>query len=527
MNTRILLCDGVEQSCLNILASEGFEVDEKPKLKNEELLACIGDYDAMVVRSATKVTMEVLAKATRLKVVGRAGAGVDNIDVDAATRRGVLVMNTPGGNTISTAEHTLSLILAMARNIPQAAHSLREGKWERKAFVGTELCGKTIGIVGVGKVGKEVAVRCRAFDMTILAYDPLLLPETAARESIELVSFEELIRRSDIITVHTPLNDDTMGLIGAKQLEQCKEGVRIVNCARGGIVDEAALLDALQSGKVSGAALDVFEHEPPKQSALVEHPRVIATPHLGASTGEAQDKVARQIGKQIADYFKERGIAGAVNGEAIQFSTRPELKPFVTLAEIIGTIHAQIMEGSLKGIGVTWSGEVLSDSGELIISAVLKGMLTHLLTEPVNLINARAVASELGIAVTEHREPAHPVYTHLVTVECTSTRHRRVLAGTVFGGAHVRLVRIDEFGLEVNPEGYLLLYRNVDKPGMLAAVGSKLASAGINIAGLSLGREGPGKMAQTVINVDSAIPEEILGNLASMEGVYDVRLVRL
>lgn len=524
---KVLVSDPVEQVCVDVLTSEGFQVDVKPGRPFSELLGLISDYDVLIVRSSTDVNSELISAGRNLKIIGRAGAGVDNIDVEAATRRGIIVMNTPGGNTISTAEHTMSLLLSLARNIPQANESLKSGKWDRKKFIGTELHGKTIGIIGLGKVGREVATRCQAFGLTTIGFDPLLSLEVASRSNIELVNLNKLYERSDFITVHTPLNDETRGLISDKEIQACKPGVRIINCARGGIVDEQALLRGLESGKVAGAALDVFVTEPPEQHPLLKHPKVVATPHLGASTEEAQEKVARQIAIQIVDAVKERGVAGAVNAESIQLAMKKELKPFISLAEKLGSLQAQLMRGQLQRITVTCSGAFVAQASELITASVLKGLFSHMLTEPVNLINARVIAKEMGVTIDEERESDHATYTHLVSLRYTTDQEARKFAGTVFGSTHVRIVGIDDYHMEINPDGHLLLYKNVDKPGMLAKVGSELAAAQVNIAGLALGRDNPGQKALTVMNVDSQISPKVLKKLERIEGVFEVRLVKL
>ena len=524
---KILISDPIEQVCVDILTSEGFEVDVKPNRPIEELKGMISDYEVLIVRSSTQVTAELIGAAKKLKVIGRAGAGVDNIDVDAATRRGVIVMNTPGGNTVSTAEHTMSLLLSLSRNIPQANESLRSGKWDRKKFTGTEVLGKTIGIIGLGKVGREVAVRCQAFGMTTIGFDPLLSAEVAAKTNIQLASLNEVFQRSDFISVHTPLNEDTKGLVGDKEIAMCKPGVRIINCARGGIVDEGALLRGLESGKVAGAALDVFENEPPGEHPLLKNPKVVATPHLGASTEEAQEKVARQIAKQVSDALKERGISGAVNAEAIQLAMRKELQPFIILAEKLGTLQAQLMRGQLQKMTIASSGSFVTQATELITASALKGLLSHLLTEPVNLINSPVIAKEMGITIDEKRESDHISYTHLITLKYQTDKETRKFAGTVFGNSQVRIVQIDDFHMEIHPEGHLLFYKNVDKPGMLAKVGSELALANINIAGVALGRDKPGQKALTVMNVDSQIPGQILKKLEQIEGVFEVRTAKI
>lgn len=524
---KILISDPVDAVCAETLRSEGFEVVERPGVKGSELEALIRDADGLVVRSSTQVTAGLLEAATKLKVVGRAGAGVDNIDCEAATRRGIVVMNTPGGNTISTAEHTMSMLLSLARNIPQAHVSLTQGRWDRALFVGTELQGKTLGIIGLGKIGREVAVRSRAFGMTCIGFDPVLSPDIAAKLDIELVALDQLFARSDFITVHTPLNEETRGLIGDEAIARCKAGVRFINCARGGIIDEEALLRGIESGKVAGAALDVFIKEPPVDSPLLKNPRIIATPHLGASTEEAQEKVARQIAMQIADMLKERGVVGAVNADVIQMALRQDIKPFVVLAEKLGSLVTQLAGGTLKRIQITTVGPALTQSGELVTAAVLKGVLTQHLSEPVNLINAPVIAREMGVQWSERKEAEGGSYTHLVKVAYESDRGSRRVAGTVFGSDLMRIVQVDGYHLEAQPEGHMLFYRNTDRPGMLASVGSTLAGANINIAGAALGRNRPGEMAVTIINMDSAIPGEIMEKLEKIEGVSEVKSVKL
>jgi D-3-phosphoglycerate dehydrogenase len=524
---KILISDPVDRVCAQVLQQEGFEVLERPGVKGSELESLLHDVDGLVVRSSTQVTAALLSATSKLKVVGRAGAGVDNIDCEAATRRGIVVMNTPGGNTISTAEHTVSMLLSLARNIPQAHDSLKQGKWERGRYVGTELHGKTLGIIGLGKIGREVAVRCRAFGMTCIGFDPVLSTDVATKLDIEPVSLGEIFARSDFITVHTPLNDETQGMIDDSVIQKCKPGVRFINCARGGIIDEDALLRGIESGKVAGAALDVFVNEPPGDNALLKNPRVIVTPHLGASTEEAQEKVARQIAVQIADFLHERGVTGAVNADVIQMAMRKEIKPYVQLAEKLGSLHAQLAEGALKRVSVNAVGPLLAHSMELLSAAVLKGILSQRLTEPVNLVNAPVLAKGLGISLSERKEIDGGSFTHLIRVDYESEQGRRRIAGTIFGEAHMRIVQLDDFHLEAIPEGNMLFYKNIDKPGMLANVGAVLAAENINIAGLALGRDQPGQRAVTIINVDSPIPLEILKKLEKIEGVFEVKSARL
>lgn len=527
IHVKILISDQLEQGCIDILSNEGFTVDNKPGISVEELKQIIGEYDGLVVRSATKVTADVLAGASMLKIIGRAGTGVDNIDVAAATRKGVLVMNTPGGNTISAAEHTVSMLLALARNIPQAHASLVAGKWDRKKYTGVEVFEKTLGVVGLGKIGREVASRCRAFGMNVIGYDPVLAPDVAAKLSIELVSLDELFRRSDFITVHTPLTKETKGLLNDGTLAKCKKGVRIVNCARGGIIDEAALLRALQSGQVGGAALDVFEEEPPKNTDLLRHEKVVVTPHLGASTEEAQEKVAIQIAHQLADALHGRGFVGLVNGAALQLTMNEELKPYASLAEKLGSVAAQLSIGKLKNLFIASTGDLLSSSMELIKAGVLKGLLSHVLPEPVNFVNAPFHAAEMGLVVNEQRDGASGNYTNLIQLRFTDDSGEREVAGTVFSSSTVRLVRVDGFRLELNPEGHLLVYNNIDRPGMLAMVGTILAAHSVNIAGVSLGRTAAGERALTVMNVDSAIPPAALEALNAAAGISNLKVVSL
>lgn len=524
---KILITDPIEQSCADILTREGFQVDLKPGLPAEEIKQIIHDYVGLVVRSGTKVTADIIEKATLMKVIGRAGAGVDNIDAAAASRKGIIVMNTPGGNTMSTAEHTFSMLMALSRNIPNAHASLVAGRWDRKKFMGTEVYGKTLGIIGLGKIGKEVATRAQAFGMTTIAFDPVLAPDIALKLHVELVSLDEIYRRSDYITVHTPLSDETRGLLNDQTIAKCKKGVRLINCARGGIIDEASLLRGLESGHVAGAALDVFVEEPPKDLALVKHPKVVATPHLGASTEEAQEKVAIQIAEQIADALKERGIVGAVNAAALQAGVPGEIKPYLQLAEKLGSLLAQVMNGQLKELSVELNGELLHKFSELIKAGVLRGIFSKLMSQPVNYINAPVLAQSLGVRISEKKVNDSEDYANLLTIGYKSDSEQRTFSGTVFGGKHLKFVRLDKYSIEGNPEGTFLYYTNIDKPGMLAKVGSILAEAKINIAGLSLGRSGVGERALTVVNVDNPIPETVLKTVANLEGVFNAKVVVL
>ncbi len=523
---KILVSDQIEERCREILAAEGYAVDYKPGLSDVELRKIIGGYAGLVVRSATQVTAEVISVATSLKIIGRAGTGVDNIDVEAATRRGILVMNTPGGNTVSTAELTVSMLLSLARNIPHAHASLVAGRWDRKKFTGTEVSTKTLGIVGLGKIGREVAIRCQAFGMKTIGYDPLLSEEVALKMNIDLVSLDELYRRSDFITVHTPLTPETKGLLNDETLAKCKRGVRLVNCARGGIIDEQALLRALASGQVAGAALDVFELEPPTGNPLLAHEHVIVTPHLGASTEEAQEKVAVQIAHQMVDAFKGRGFAGVVNSAAMELTLEEALKPFLGLAEKMGSFIAQTISGKLSTVGISVQGELLARSIPLLKACVLRGILGHLLPEHVNVINAPFLAEEMGLKLQD-QAPEKESFADSIRISFDGDGERREVVGTVFGHSTIRIIKLDGFRFEVRPEGTLLLYNNLDKPGMLARVSSLLAAHGVNIGGVSLGRTSMGKDALTVMNIDGIIADSTVQELRKVEGITNLKVVTL
>jgi D-3-phosphoglycerate dehydrogenase len=523
----ILITDQVDAHSVDIYRNEGFTVSYRPGMPPDELLAAIAGVHALIVRSQTRVTAQVIERGKELKIIGRAGAGVDNIDIDAATRRGIIVMNTPGGNTVSTAEHTIAMLLALARNIPQANASVREGKWERKSFVGTELFGKTVGVVGLGKVGSEVAKRLVGFGVSPLAYDPVLTQESAAAMGVELSDLAGVLQRADFITIHSPLVQETRHLLNARSLALCKKGVRIVNCARGGIIDEGALLEALDSGQVGGAALDVFEKEPPGQTPLTQHPKVVVTPHLGASTEEAQEKVALQIAHQVCDALKERGIAGSVNADVIQYSLRRELKPYLGLLEKMGRLVCQLHEGELRSIALSVSGKGLHDYQSVLAAAFLKGLFQDLLSEPVNYVNAAAIAKDRGLTCYTLLEEGHQRYSPLLTIRYETRSGKHEVSGTIFGERDPRIVSIDGFHFEFSPEGNFLFFSNLDRPGMLASVSAVLAGSQVNIAGLSLGRYGPGKQALTVVWVDTPLSPAILQEIASIDGVFGVKSVIL
>lgn len=525
---KILISDPVDRQCESILADAGYKVDFKTGLNPDELKSIISEYNGLIVRSETKVNADLISVMDKMEVIGRAGTGVDNIDIAVATRKGIVVMNTPGGNTISTSEHTMALMLSMFRNIPRANLSLINGKWERKDFKGTELHGKTIGIIGLGKIGREVAIRSKAFGMKVIGFDPVLSEEVANKLGITLISLDSIFSQSDVITVHVPLTDETKYIINSRSLGKCKDGVRIINCARGGIVEEEALIAALESGKVVSAAFDVYENEPPDFSGkLIQHPKVVCTPHLGASTEEAQVKVAIQIAEQIIDLFKNKSISGAVNASALVSIENKELKSYIILAENLGCLHAQLINGQLKQVNLNYSGELLHAYTNLLSTAIMKGFLSKMLTETINFVNAPFFSKEMGIVINETKTGANTDYRNLMTIEFITDKDKLSLAGTVFGNNEIRLVSLNEYHLELKPEGIMLIYSNIDKPGILAAVGKILADKNINIAGLSLGRVGIGGKALTIVSLDSEIDINILNKISEIGGIEYASVVKI
>jgi D-3-phosphoglycerate dehydrogenase len=517
---KILICESVDDKCLSILKSAGFEVDFKTDLTKEELGNCISDYNALVIRSSTQVDSPLIERMKNMEVIGRAGAGVDNIDVKAATRKGILVMNTPGGNTISAAEHTIALMLAASRKIPQANISLHLKKWDRKRFQGLELFSKTLGLIGLGKIGKEVSLRAKAFGMKIIAFDPLLSADAAAELDIQLVPLDEIWINSDIISVHTPLNDRTKNLVSYDELSKCKTGAIIINCARGGIVNEKDLLKTLKEGKIAACGLDVFEEEPPDFNlGLIQHPAVVSTPHLGASTEEAQQKVAIQIAEQITEYFRSGTPAGAVNSSVLKEISNVNLNSFIRLAEILGKILSQLREDTLVKISIVCNGDLVNKSIKVLSAAFLKGFLSEEMDSTVNLINAPVIAEEMKIVIEEIISSDNREYLNLIETKIITRTSEWKISGTVFGNKELRIVEINNYPVEFKPEGQLLIYSNIDKPGMLAAVSKELSSSNINIASLSLGRKSEGEYALTIINIDSQISDKLLNSISSMDGI--------
>eukprot|EP01038_Epipyxis_sp_PR26KG_P007546 gene7546-10283_t len=536
---KILASDSIESVCGKVFKDRGHELVEKPGIKKDELLKIIGEYDGLVVRSGTKVTREIIEAGTKLKVIGRAGTGVDNIDVRAATSKGILVVNTPGGNTISTGELAMSHILALARNIPQANAALKAGRWDRALYTGSELSGKTLGVIGVGRIGREVAKWCRGFGMTTVGYDPVLSEQSARSFGIEPVSLDELFASCDFITIHTPLTKETNHLLDSVNFAKCKKGVKIINCARGGIVDEKALLDALKSGQVGGAGLDTFEIEPPTDESLElrTHPNVIVTPHLGASTFDAQERVAKAIAENMSDIYDGGAFIGVVNAPDLGAIAKQEhIFPYVMLAERIGSMQGQLLRNNKIGsITVTLRGKEISDAklADIIKAAVIKGALSELIVQPISYISALSVADEMGLKVmvnmTEKTEVSSG-YRNSISIALDIEgflNFSRTIEGTVFGTNELRVTKIDGYDIDIPPGENMLLFNNYDEPGVLKKVVEKLASANINIAQFSLGRKEVGKLAMSALVLDTPVSSDLIGVLEKYADIHNVIQLRM
>ncbi|MGQ9631234.1 MAG: phosphoglycerate dehydrogenase [bacterium] len=525
---KILVSDPIADEGLKILRSErDIQVDVKTKLPPEDLRRIIGEYDALIVRSETRVTKEIIEAGSKLKVIGRAGVGLDNVDVKEATRRGIIVMNTPDGNTISTAELTISMMLALSRNIPQAYISLRSGKWDRKSYTGTEVYNKTLGIIGLGRIGGAVAKRAQGLGMRVIGYDPYISEERSTKLEVKFVDLPTLYRESDYITVHTPLTEETKGLIGEKEFAQMKRGVRIINCARGGIVDEKALYNALKSGKVAGAALDVYNIEPPVGNPLLELDNVIATPHLGASTAEAQTQVSIDIAKQVLEVLRGGMIVNAVNFPSVEPSVLSTLQPYIDLAESLGKIITQMSDGFIRELKIRYSGEVTTYNTQPISVALLKGMLEPIMQEGVNYVNAPYLVRERGTAVREITSREVGDYSTQITVEAKTDTQEVSVAGTLFDKTEPRIVRLMNHHVDAKPFGHMLVILNEDKPRIIGEVGITLGDAGINIADMTLGRIKAGGRAVTVLNLDSEVPDDVFEKIKSLKNIIEARRINL
>ena len=519
---KVLIADELSPRALEIFRSRGLEVDVNVGLKKPDLLKIIAAYDGLAVRSATKADKDVIAAARNLKVIGRAGIGVDNVDIPAATGKGIIVMNTPFGNSITTAEHAITLMLALAREIPQADASTQAGKWEKNRFMGVEITGKTLGVIGCGNIGSIAADRALGLRMKVVAFDPFLSPERARDLGVEKVELEDLFKRADFITLHTPLTEKTRNIIDAAALARMKKGVRIINCARGGLVDEQALVDALNSKQVAGAAFDVFVEEPATNNVLFGHPNVICTPHLGAATTEAQENVALQVAEQMSDYLLTGAISNAVNFPSITAEEAPKLKPFIELAEKLGSFAGQLTESGLTKVQITYEGHVAEMKIKALTSAALSGLLRPMLGD-VNVVSAPVVAKERGMVVDEVVRAAQSDYESLITVTVTTERQERSVSGTVYADGKPRLVDIK--GIRVDAEfGKSMIYiTNEDKPGFIGHFASLLGDASINIATFHLARNKQGGDAIALVKIDGAMPEEVLSKVKALPQVKQAK----
>ncbi len=521
---KVLISDALSPAAVQIFRDRGVEVDFKPNLgKDKDKLAdIIGDYDGLAIRSATKATAKIIERAKRLKVIGRAGIGVDNVEIPAATAKGIIVMNTPFGNSITTAEHAITMMLSLAREIPQADASTQAGKWEKNRFMGVEITGKTLGVIGCGNIGSIVCNRAQGLHMKVIGFDPFLTEDRAKDLGVEKVELDELLKRADFITLHTPLTDKTRNIIDAVAIAKMKKGVRIINCARGGLVDEQALLEALNSKHVAGAALDVFAEEPATNNPLFGHANVICTPHLGASTTEAQENVALQIAEQMSDYLLTGAISNAINFPSITAEEAPKLKPFIALAEKLGSFAGQLTESSIHKVQITYEGHVAEMKTRALTSAVLAGLLRPMLGE-VNVVSAPVIAKERGMVVDEILRAGLSDYESLITVTLTTEHQERAVSGTVYADGKPRLVDIK--GIRVDAEfGKSMIYvTNEDKPGFIGKFASLLGDAKINIATFHLGRVAPGSDAIALVEVDGAVPTELLAKIQALPQVKQAK----
>ena len=527
MTPRVLISDALSPAAVQIFKDRGIAVDFQPNLgKDKEKLAeMIGGFDGLAIRSATKVSAKILERAKNLKVIGRAGIGVDNVDIPAATARGIIVMNTPFGNSITTAEHAITLMLALARQIPAADTSTQAGKWEKNRFMGVEITGKTLGVIGCGNIGSIVADLAQGLKMKVIAFDPFLSPERALDLGIEKVELDDLFKRADFITLHTPLTDKTRNIVDTQSIAKMKHGVRIINCARGGLVDERALRAVLDAGKVAGAAFDVFTTEPATENPLFQHPNVVCTPHLGAATTEAQENVALQIAEQMSDYLLRGAISNAVNFPSITAEEAPKLKPFVALAEKLGSFAGQLTETGIGKVRISYEGAVAQMNTKALTSAAVAGLLRPML-EDVNVVSAPLMAKERGIVVEETTREMAGDYDSLITVTVETARQTRWVSGTVFADGRPRIVNIKGIRMDAEFGPSMIYITNLDKPGFIGRFSSTLGEAGINIATFHVGREAPGGNAIALIEIDGELPDDVLAKVRALPQVQQAQPLR-
>jgi D-3-phosphoglycerate dehydrogenase len=525
---RVLVSDKLESGGLDLLREGGIELDNRPGLSGSELQSALQAADGLIVRSATRVTAELLENPGRLRAIARAGVGVDNIDVGAATRKGIVVMNTPGGNTVSTAEHTIALLCALARHIPAAHESTRLAKWEKSRFTGTQLTGKTIGIIGLGRVGREVASRAAGLELHVLAFDPMVAADRADQLGVASVSsLEQLLPRCDFLTVHTPLTDETRGMIGARELAMLRPGARVINCARGGIIDENDLVEALQSGRLAGAALDVFVKEPPGDHPLFKLPNVIVTPHLAASTAEAQESVAREAAQLLIDFLSRGLVQFAVNLAAVDRSEMDDMRLDVDLARRLGLLHAQMSQGTIRRATLTYKGDVVKRGTRLLNAAFAAGLLEARLAEHVNIVNAEVLAGERGIEISERTSAKKSDFRSLIVADLETEKKTYTAAATIFGNQYPRLIQLGPYRLDTFLDGIMLILTHQDAPGLVGQIGTIFGAHGVNIAQMTVGREQPGGEAIAVLNLDSMPPEPALSQIRANPQVHSLSVAKL
>lgn len=525
---KVLVSDPLSDVGVEIFQeTPGIDVDVDTGLTPEELKGIIGLYDGLVIRSATKVTPDILESADRLKVIGRAGIGLDNVDIPAASQRGIVVMNTPDGNTITTAEHTIAMIMALSRNIPQATASLKDGKWEKKKLKGQELFNKTLGLIGVGHIGRIVADRAKGMKMKVIVYDPYIKPQSIEKLDLEPVSLDTLLDRADYITIHTPKTEETNNLINKDIISKMKKGAMLINCARGGIMNEDDVYDALKSGHLGGAAFDVFVTEPPGKTSLMELPNFICTPHLGASTKEAQDNVAKDVAEQIISYLLHGTVKNAVNVPSISTELMTILRPYVTLLERMGSLQAQLADSALTEVEVLYAGAITEHNVTPLTTAMLKGLLTPILKYDVNFVNAPYIAADRGIEVVESKKTSSEDFASLVKLTVKSLEGENIVSGTIFGKNLPRILRINDFYLEAIPEGHILLIRNKNTPGVIGRITTALAGHKINIGRMQVGEEAEKKQNVVLITTGSTVSDEILEEIRSLKNVFSARRIEL
>ena len=526
---KVLISDNLAPIGEKILREAGLDVDVNTGLPPEELKAIIPEYDGLVIRSATKVREDIVEAATKLKVVGRAGIGLDNVDIPAASQKGIVVMNAPDGNATTAAEHAISMMMSLARNIPQATASMKAGKWEKKSFMGREVTGKTLGIVGIGRIGSILCNRAQGLQMKVIAFDPFMPPDLVEKLGVELVELNELAQRADFISVHTPLTKGTHHLLSTEFFANMKQDAMFIDCARGGVLDEKALYDALKEGRIAGAALDVFEKEPTtlEDTPLLGLNNFICTPHLGASTSEAQENVASAIAEQVADYLLKGAVRNAVNVPSVSDDVLAKVGPYISLGEMLGSLHMQIARGSVEEVTLEFSGDLSEQDTGPVSVAFLKGLFTPILQDAVNFVNAPLIAKERGIRVVESKTQQAADFTNLLKVTVKTNKGENMLAGTVFGKKEPRLVRLNSFRLEALPAGPMLLVYNNDVPGVIGALGTTLGQGGVNISRMTVGREEASNQNVILLNTDTVVESELLGKVTALTDIDDAMVLEL